>query len=98
MQSGVPQGSTLGALLFLAYTIDLKNILTSPFAMYADDVKLYNTSTNNSLLIQEHAAILKWSHDRLLPLNIKKCNVLYIGKHNPKYTYSIGGAHLEKKD
>ena len=66
--------------------------------MYADDVKLYNTSTNNSLLIQDLAAILKWSHDWLLPLNIKKCNVLYIGKHNPKFTYSIGGVQLEKKD
>ena len=50
--SGVPQGSVLGPLLFIVYTADLGNIITSPFAMYADDIKLFNKSSN-SLLLQE---------------------------------------------
>ena len=46
------QGSVLGPLLFIVYTADLGNIKTSAFAMYADDIKLYNKSSN-SLSLQE---------------------------------------------
>jgi ribonuclease P/MRP protein subunit RPP40 len=70
--SGVPQGSVLGPLLFIAYTADIKDILTSPFAMYADDIKLYNSCDNIQRLTQDLHAIYKWSLDWLLPLNVDK--------------------------
>ncbi|XP_063924583.1 uncharacterized protein LOC135138534 [Zophobas morio] len=54
--SDVPQGSILGTLLFIAYTADLKDIIQSLFAMYADDIKIYNTSNNQSILKSDLSA------------------------------------------
>ena len=55
--SGVAQGSVFGPLLFIVYTADLKKIIQSPFAMYADDVKLYNVSSNSNILTQGLLAV-----------------------------------------
>ena len=96
--SGVPQGSVLGPLLFVAYTADLKNTLKSQFAMYADDIKSYNSSSNAVLLKEDFLPVYKWSIDWLLPLNIDKCKVLYIGKKKPKVSYYIDGIELTKSD
>ena len=40
LESGVPQGSILGPLLFLVYMNDLNNVLLSQLFMYADDAML----------------------------------------------------------
>ena len=55
--SRVPQGSVFGPLLFIVCTADLKKIIQSPFAMYADDVKLYNVSSNSNILTQGLLAV-----------------------------------------
>ncbi len=38
--SGVPQGSSLGPILFVVYVNDLTDNLTIDHLLYADDVKL----------------------------------------------------------
>ena len=83
-------------MLFVTYTADPKNTIKSQFAMYADDIKLYNNSSNAVLLKEDLLAVYKWSTDWLLPLNINKCEVLYIGKKNPKVSYYIDGNGLTK--
>lgn len=93
--SGVPQGSVLGPLLFNIYTSDLQYILQTRFSMYADDVKLYDDSSNPSILQKDLDAIFLWSQLWLLPLNVGKCVVLYIGKDNPKQSYFIEGTSLK---
>ncbi|KAJ3652364.1 hypothetical protein Zmor_018337 [Zophobas morio] len=92
--SGVPQGFVVGPLLFIVYTADLGNIITSPFAMYPDDIKLYKKSSNSLLLQEDLFRIGNWSGDWLLPLNNDKCNVLHIGNNNPKYRYNLDGKQL----
>lgn len=96
--SGVPQGSVLGPLLFLAYTADIKNSIVSPFSMYADDIKLYNISDNGEILRRDLLAVCEWSSRWLLPLNSDKCSVLYIGSGNPKIPYHIDGKVVVPQD
>jgi ribonuclease P/MRP protein subunit RPP40 len=98
VHSGVPQGSVLRPLLFIAYTADLRCILRSPFAMYADDIKVYNISNQSMALEQDLLAIHDWSCDWLLPLNSDKCGVLHIGNTNPKHIYRINGKELASFD
>ena len=39
--NGVPQGSVLGPILFLVYTNDLEEVVTSNILKFADDIKLF---------------------------------------------------------
>lgn len=93
--SGVPQGSVLGPLLFLLFIIDIPSLLSSPSALYADDIKLYNDAvTHHDVLQTDLNRISEWCELWLLPLNLSKCVVLHLGQNNPNHTYSISGSNL----
>jgi len=46
--SGVPQGSVLGPLLFLAYVNDICRNMESTIRLYADDCVVYRKIINNA--------------------------------------------------
>ena len=97
--SGVPQGSVLGPLLFLAYTCDLPLQLKCWVSMFADDTKMYAVPlTSHAMLQADLDVIWKWCSDWLLPLNAEKCVVLHLGKNNPQLSYYINNVNLKKVD
>lgn len=99
--SGVPQGSNLGPLLFILFVNDLPLVVQSPCLMYADDFKIFNSVSAYSdglKLQQDLDAILKWSLDNKLDLNIRKCQVMTFTRRREicKLVYCIDSRPLER--
>ena len=92
VKSGVIQGSVLGPLLFIMFVNDVVNVINecAKCNLYADDVKLYSsvTCSEDSTHLQ-HAlnAIISWSEEWQLKINMSKCNILHVGSTNKKYCY-----------
>lgn len=86
VDTGVPQGSILGPILFTIYTSDLpKAIMYCNVHLYADDVQLTASfdpsDTNIALrhLNDDLRRILNWSWDHAMVLNANKSGVLFVG-------------------
>ena len=102
VSSGVPQGTVLGPLLFLAYINDLPDCISedSRVRLFADDSVVYRVINNNddaTQLQQDLNALQEWERKWLMEFHPEKCQVLRITKRcNPvKFTYSIHNHPLE---
>ena len=89
VDSGVPQGSVLGPLLFLCHINDLPQRVTSTVRLFADDCLLYRPihSPRDQLLLQQDLAALEtWAEDWGMRFNVTKCYLMSI--HRSKHPYS----------
>ena len=96
MLSGVPQGSCIGPILFLAFVNDINDGLrNSTVLKYADDIKLYtkldplDPNASSRLLQEDLNSLSEWSDAWNLKFNINKCNVINFGNFNPKNSYFL---------
>ena len=94
--SGIPQGSILGPLLFIIFINDLPEGVSNFCKIFADDTKLFGTTDNHLSIQNDLNLLMKWSEDWQLKFNVDKCNVLHIGKNNPKNDYFMNPEKTKK--
>ena len=93
--SGVPQGTVLGPVLFLAYINDLhESITNSNVRLFADDCVLYRNITDRNdtnLLQQDLDALGRWEAKWLMEFNVDKCFVMHSthSKHKIQHQYTL---------
>jgi len=83
VDSGVPQGSVLGPLLFLLYINDLPACIQSNVRLFADDCIIYREicSANDPETLQEDLKRLEeWEKKWRMTFNVDKCHIMHITK------------------
>jgi hypothetical protein len=112
LKMGVPQGSTLGPLLFSMYITDLGKVISGTgvrYEIYADDVQLIVNVKPNDLEIGIKTVetclttIEKWTSNNYLQLNTSKTEIMIVGSKDqlakiPKSDLSINGIAFISKN
>lgn len=100
--SGVPQGSHLGPLLFVLFINDVVcGVKTAEILIFADDIKIYfsiDSFYDQVRLQKDLDAIWEWSLLNRLKLNCLKCKVLSFSRSAEKkwnFSYKINDTVLE---
>lgn len=96
--SGVPQGSTLGPVLFMIYINDLPNVVKfSTVKLFADDCKIYfafKRKLPSNSLQEDINSIAAWAEESQLGIAMDKCAMLHLGYRNPKQAYFFGNQQI----
>ena len=93
VNSGIPQGSILGPVLFIIFINYLPDVVRSICKIFADDTKIYESDKNHQSLQEDLHKLLEWSERWQLFFNSSKCSCLHYGSTNKKHTYYIDQNH-----
>jgi ribonucleases P/MRP protein subunit RPP40 len=99
MDSGIPQGSVLGPLLFVLYVNDITTLLTSSVKLFANETKIWRlmrTEEDERIMRADTDKLNGWSDDWLLRFNTYKCKQLATG-NGLKGQYFIGKGDFRKR-
>jgi hypothetical protein len=102
VESGVPQGTVMGPLLFLLHINDLPSKVSTGTRcrLFADDCLLYRVihSIDDQLCLQKDLkALEQWADDWGMRFNASKCYIMIInrGRSHLPHLYELGGVILK---
>ena len=101
VNSGVPQGSVLGPVLFIIYVNDIDGGINCKLSKFADDTKITSKVTSTSQWQQLQADLNKltsWAETWQMKFNIEKCKVLHIGSNNVQARYVMNNMPLSSTE
>ena len=114
VQSGVPQGSILGPLLFVMFINDMFQCISSgtDIALYADDTKIsrqIDSWSDHVILQQDIDALHLWSVNNKMKFHPVKCKVLHVTLNQLEtpentplpfciFSYQLNGVYLDSVD
>ena len=99
VESGVPQGSVLGPILFIMFIDDISWEIKSKVSIFADDLKVMgtvNSSEEIEQLQRDLDRITEWATRWGMSFSINKCQTLHLGKNNAKFSYSLQGGSVQE--
>ena len=89
VDSGVPQGTVLGPLLFLCHISDLPSAVKSQVRLFADDCLLYrevNTTQDHYTLQEDLRQLEAWADTWGMRFSASKCHILSL-QHSSSFFY-----------
>ena len=92
VESGVPQGSVLGPILFVIFINDLLDTAKNVGKLYADDSKILSVVSNTNEINEMQRdinRIVKWTIEWDMHLHCTKCKIMHHGINNPCHNYEI---------
>ena len=103
VESGVPQGTVLGPLLFLVHINDLPDVVSSKVRLFADDCLLYRTITSpvDQIAFQTDLdRLVEWAGKWGMRFNTSKCNILRLSRSRKPHSrmYSLSDEILQLVD
>ena len=104
LRYGVPQGSTLGPILFLLYINDFGSAINEiKYIQFADDTTLFNSYYDigelNTKINMELTEVYRWLTVNKLSLNVSKTKFMIISnRQTPNVNIQIQDINLERLD
>ena len=98
VESGVPQGTVLGPLMFLCHINDLPDVVRSQVKLFADDCLLYRQIKSNEdhvLLQKDFTELEIWASRWGMRFNEKKCYVMGI-RNTSSHLYQMDNTILQQ--
>lgn len=98
VDSGVPQGTVLGPILFLCHINDLPDSVRSQVRLFADDCLLYReiqTQDDHNILQNDLRELETWAKTWGMRFNAKKCYIMSIRQRSSRF-YTLSGHILQQ--
>jgi len=105
VDSGVPQGTVLGPLLFLLFINDITVNLSSTIRLFADDCLLYKEikiARDTLELQQDLDTVCHWSKTWQMEFNVTKCTAITFKNQNKRkwisHHYTMHGKQIDRSN